>query len=87
MQQRNQGWKPFTRDEIQAFYGKKFKENFCFNRLIEPQMIPPNLARAWAGHRDPLIPQGGGWIIESGDKYYVTHDFIARCYKSRPQKV
>jgi hypothetical protein len=87
MQAREAGWMPFTMEEIEAFYSKKFSDGFRFNRLVEPQMIPPSLVRAFAGHFDPLVPAGGGWIILGDDKkYYVTDDFVTRCFKSRPVK-
>lgn len=87
MQARGKGWMPFTFDEINKFYSTKYKEGFTFNRLVEHEMIPPSLVRAFAGYRDPLIPAGGGWIILGNDKkYYVTDDFVTRCFKSRPAK-
>lgn len=86
LQKRGQSWNPFSFDEINKFYQKTFKnENFTFNRLIKPEMIPPSLARAFAGHIDPLIPVGGGWIENTGDSYQVTEDFINRCFKSSPK--
>jgi hypothetical protein len=87
MQARGKGWMPFTREEIEAFYSKKFSHSFRFNRLVDPQMIPPSLVRAFEGYMDPLVPAGGGWIILGDDKrYYVTDDFVTRCFKSRPVK-
>lgn len=78
---------PFTLEEIEVFYSKKFSGGFRFNRLVEPQMIPPSLARAFMGYCDPLIPAGGGWIVLGDDnKYYVTDDFVTQCFKSRPAK-
>ena len=87
LQERGQGWTPFTYDEINSFYAQKFDHGFRFNRLIEPEMVPPSLARAFAGHMDPLIPKGGGWIVKGEDeKYYATQEFIDRCYKSSPSE-
>jgi hypothetical protein len=87
MQQRGTGWAPFTYEEINEFYSKKHSNGFTFNRLVEPQMVPPSLVRAFAGHHDPLVPVGGGWIILGDDKkYYVTDDFVTRCFKSCPMK-
>ena len=78
---------PFTHEEINEFYSMEHRDGFTFNRLIEPDMVPPSLVRAWAGHNDPLIPAGGGWIILGTDeKYYVTDDFVTRCFKSSPVK-
>ena len=87
IQNRREGWRPFTKAELQAFYAKNYSHNFCFIRLINPQMVPPSLARAFAGHWDPPVPRGGGWIIEGGDgKLYLTADFITNCFKSSPAK-
>jgi hypothetical protein len=86
LQERGQSWAPFTFEEIDAFYSRKLKGGFRFNRLINPEMIPPNLARAFAGHNDPLIP-AGGWIVKGDDeKYYVTDEFVTFCFKSSPAK-
>lgn len=85
LQERGRSWEPFTRKEIQAFYARKFpRERFSFNRLVNPEMIPPSLVRAFEGHRDPLVPRGGGWIVEVDGKFHVTDDFVTRCFRSRP---
>lgn len=85
LQSRDQGWNPFTHEEINNLYSRTFQHGFRFNRLVEAEMVPPSLARAFAGHHDPLVPKGGGWIIKGDDdKYYVTVDFITRCFKSCP---
>lgn len=83
---RGRGWAPFSREELTTFYHQTFpQESFHFNRLIEPEMIPPSLARAFEGHLDPLIPAGGGWIVETTDgRLCVTDDFINRCHRSSP---
>lgn len=86
LHERNHGWEPFTYEEINAFYSRKFTDGFSFNRLVEPEMVPPSLARAFAGHHDPLIPAGGGWIVLIGDKYHITEDFVEQCFKSSPKK-
>ena len=87
LQHRGQGWAPFTDKEINAFYARKYKHSFGFNRLVNPQMIPPSLIRAFEGYNDIPIPAGGGWLIKGDDgKYYITVDFVARCFKSRPAK-
>jgi len=88
LQERGTGWRPFTYEEINAFYSRKHQDGFCFNRLVESEMVPPNLARAFAGFFEPRVPVGGGWIIVSADKkYLVTEEFVERCYKSSPAKV
>ena len=85
LQERNTGWQPFTLAEIQEFYSRKFDHGFCFNCLVNTEMIPLSLARAFEGHHDPRIPAGGGWIIlGNDDKYYVTEEFVTSCFKSRP---
>jgi hypothetical protein len=87
LQERGLGWAPFTYEEINAFYGRKFKGGFGFNRLVNPEMVPPSLVRAFAGYIDPRVPVGGGWIVLGDDKKYcVTADFIERCFKSSPVK-
>ncbi len=79
------GWSPFTREEIEKFYQRSGYVNFCFNRLVDPEMVPLSLVRAFAGCREPLVPMGGGWVILGEDgKYRVTEDFIRRCHKSSP---
>jgi hypothetical protein len=85
LQARNQSWEPFTYEEINGFYAQKYQHGFRFNRLVEPEMVPPSLARAFAGYHDPRIPVGGGWLVKGDDgKYYVTVDFITRCFQSSP---
>lgn len=85
-QHRDQSWEPFTYDDINDFYRKKHTDGFRFNRLVEPQMVPPSLARAFAGHHDQPIPVGGGWLIKGDDeKYYFTNDFVYNCFKSSPK--
>lgn len=62
LQERNEGWRPFTYDEINVFYGREFSHDFEFNRLVKR-----------------------GWIILRSDgKYYITADFICRCYRASP---
>lgn len=84
LQQRGAGWVSFTYDEINTFYSQNFKHGFRFNRLVDPEMISPSLAREFAGHVDPKIPKGGGWIVLFDGSYYITSDFIKRCHKSSP---
>lgn len=84
--QKKGGWFPFTKNEIEAFYRESGNVNFTFNRLIEPEMVPPSLARAFAGHHDTPVPKGGGWVVNINGMYHVTDDFIVRCFKSSPAK-
>jgi len=86
LQERKQGWAPFTFEDINGFYARKHSHKFRFNRLVEPEMVPPSLARAFAGHHDPRIPVGGGWIILRDGTYYLTPEFINRCHRSSPTK-
>ena len=87
MQKRGAGWVPFTKEEIQAFYAEKHPDNFSFNRLIEPEHVSQNLAKAFAGEIQSRIPKGGGWIVVGDDgKYRVTDNFVMRCYSSSPAK-
>ncbi len=41
-QMRGKGWKPFTYDEIEAFYESGSYRNFCFNNLITGGFIVKN---------------------------------------------
>ena len=79
LQWRGEGWAPFTKSEIEAFYSASGEfSGFCFNRLVNP-------GRAFfirTGWQDA----GGGWILVRDGKYHVTEDFIIRCFKSRPVK-
>ena len=86
LQNRRQSWKPFDYDEINAFYTRSFTHRFSFNRLVEAEMVPPSLARAFAGYHDAPIPAGGGWLLldDTTGLYYVTEEFITRCHKSSP---
>ena len=61
--QRQDGWTPFTEEEIEAFYNEAGHQGFWFNCLtVENE-----------------------WIVRGDDRRYrVTHDFIARCFRSRP---
>ena len=87
LQERGCGWVPFTREEIQTLYSSRYKDRFSFNRLIEAEMVPPDLARAFAGHHDPLVPVGGGWVVcDDNGVHRVTQEFVDRCYKSSPKK-
>lgn len=87
LQERGKSWAPFTYDEINTFYSRKHKDRFTFNRLINAEMVPPSLARAFGGHHDPQVPKGGGWIIKDVDgSYHMTDDFITRCFRSSPVK-
>jgi hypothetical protein len=84
-QDRDRGWEPFTYKEIDGFYARTIKDGFTFNRLVEAEMVPPSLVRAFAGYHDPKVPRGGGWIIKGDDdRYYFTVDFVARCFQSNP---
>ena len=77
--QRKGGWYPFSYDEIEALYNEAGYRNFAFNRLIEPGMA--------FYIQKGRVPEGGGWIIEQEGQYFVTDDFILRCYKSSPVDV
>ena len=80
LQERGTGWEPFTYEEVDAYYKRSYDYDFRFNRLVEPEMVAPSRTHALAG----LIPVGGGWLILKDEKYYVTADFIVRCYKVSP---
>lgn len=74
--QRKGGWHPFTKEEIEKLYNEAGYKNFEFNRLIEPGMA--------FYIQKGRVPEGGGWIIEREKYFYVTDDFILRCYKAAP---
>lgn len=88
LQQRGQSWKPFAYEELNAFYRQTHHEHdFTFNRLIHAEMVPPSLARAFAGHHDTPVPKGGGWIVKDTEgNLCVTDDFINRCFESSPAR-
>jgi len=106
LQERGEGWKPFTYAEINAFYERKSKfKGFGFNRLVNAERVLAHPARefarmaqhgtgpeaalsyAVASVLDPpeIKLMGGEWIVLGPDeKYHLTHQFIVRCYGSRP---
>lgn len=72
-QQRGEGWKPFTYEDIEKFYSKSDYMNFSFNRLIDGGFIH-------------LVPGGvvGNFptVAMQKPQYHFTEEFISRCYKS-----
>ncbi len=88
IQQRGEGWKPFSYEELNTFYKKTFPHgNFTFNRLVEPGVKVLNCAAMFAGELPITELTGGGWIVKGDDeKYYATGDFVERCFKSSPAK-
>ena len=80
------GWNPFTLEQIEASYRKSGHTGFAFNQLVESGKRVLNMAAVFAGHAFPVTePMGGGWIIlGDDDKYYVTDDFVGRCFNSSP---
>lgn len=77
--QQRGNWEPFTQREIEAYY-RSFghTDGFTFNRLIEPQTV-----RSFDGSSHTA---GGGWIIQEGDQYVITPEFIRRVYQFSPAK-
>jgi hypothetical protein len=71
------GWYSFTREEIEAFYNKSGYQGFEFNRLVHP-------GPAYSITRG-RYQAGGGWVVEKDGQYFVTDDFIRRCYRSAPK--
>lgn len=64
-------WRPFTEDEIQAFYNRfRPNERYTYNHLRNP---PP-----WDSNHS--------WVIVLDDgRLSVTLDFVIRCFKSSPK--
>ncbi|TSC82786.1 MAG: hypothetical protein G01um101420_144 [Parcubacteria group bacterium Gr01-1014_20] len=89
LQERGKGWAEFSAEEIEAFYARKHKDGFRFNRLVKPQAVPKSLAQYFAEglhYQGGFIPKGGGWIVLApSGKYQVTSDFIERCHRSSPK--
>lgn len=110
-QERGTGWAPFTREEIDAFYNRKYPGHFGFNRLVNPESVladpakefgkmaehanlcrntdPVGAALSYAISRASNPPEvkgvGGGWIVRGEDgRFWFTHDFISRCFRSSP---
>lgn len=75
---RKGGWHPFSHDEIERFYNESGHRGFSFNRLIRP-------GTAFYILKGRVL-EGGGWIIEIDGLYYVTDDFIFRCFQSTQVK-
>jgi len=72
-------WEPFTQQEIEAFYRSYGHEDgFTFNALIEP------VTELLFDGRTHTV--GGGWIIQEGEKFIITPEFINRVFKSSPVK-
>ena len=77
MCQERGGWRPFTQDDIERFYKKSGHRGYRFNRLVEPGMAFGIVQ----GHH----LKGGGWIVrDDAGIYYLTHEFISRCFRSSP---
>ena len=86
-QERGQGWRPFSYKEIGDYYASKgLCGGFTFNRLVEPGQKVLNAAAVFGGAAPITKSSGGGWLVQGDDnKYYVTDDFVARCFKSSPK--
>jgi hypothetical protein len=48
-QHRGESWKPFTHEEIEAYYGRTHNDGFTFNRLVESEAVFTNPAKEF-GH-------------------------------------
>lgn len=72
-------WGGFTKEEIEAYYNEAGFVGFRFNRLLSEEthlFSPANPAEV------------AGWVVLGEDKkYYVTDDFILRCFKASPKEV
>lgn len=79
-QQRGEGWKPFTYEDIDAFYSKGGKlRGFGFNKLIDKGFIVLQKAGT-------IGFEGSAFIGYTKDVYLYTEDFIARCHRSANRK-
>jgi hypothetical protein len=65
------GWQPFTRATLEAFYARKHKDGFTFNRLEE--------GKHFVITTDPTTK-------EPTKVYRMTVEFVTACYKSSPAK-
>lgn len=78
---RNMSWNPFSYKEIDSFY--TYDNRFTFGHLIEPESIITNNIRRSLGYVNSATLVGGGWIVQKKDSfYYITDDFVMRCYNS-----
>ena len=79
-QARGEGWKPFTYDDIEAFYSKGGKlRDFGFNKLVDKGWI--TLMKAGSiGFED------AAFVGYTKDVYHFTEEFIARCYRATSRK-
>jgi hypothetical protein len=80
------GWVPFTLSQIEAVYQKGGQhDGYLFNRLVDPRQKVSNAAAVFGGELPQTEPVGGGWVaLGADDKYYVTYDFVTRCFQSSP---
>lgn len=68
MKERGVGWEPFTYDEINEFYARQNKGNFLFYDL--------DIKDKYRGFSQVFLGKD--------NKYYVTAEFIARCFRASP---
>lgn len=82
-QERGEGWQPFSREDIDEFYQRKYPgKRFGFNRLLggsykhmTAQSFPYGETR-----------QTDAYILGQDGKYIITFDFVVKCYASSPVK-
>lgn len=70
-------WGPFTPEQLSEFLQLEgHRSPFCFYELIDPDVY-------YEGNELRLA---GGWQIirSTRGQYYVTEDFIVRCYNADP---
>jgi hypothetical protein len=82
LQARNEGWTPFTRDAIDAFYRERRLAVVNAKRSEASQLS----LRDFHEHITLNQLNNPKWLIETPKGLMVTIAFVARCYGSCPAK-
>jgi|GEM_PF-1103025 len=63
----------------------RMMEHASHTRNMSPVMASISYSMSSSNNPPELVAKGGGWIVLGTDgKYYVTDDFVSRCFKSSP---
>jgi len=77
-------WDKFSEEELLASYNRKNKgrplQRIHFYILVDPQP----LSEFETGEKPIML--GGGWIIEKDGNYFITQEFVERCYERHPKR-